>query len=485
MEEYTQITLDDWVNMKESLRKDLIGVQESFVRIGYTLRRMEDQRLYERDGYKNITEFAKAEYGLSASTVSRFKDINRRYSIDGYSDQLRPEYAQYGSSKLSEMLSLPEQDMEMVTPETTRESIRELKRFNREEPEAGVADDVRELIRRFYEDNAELLEELKASEAWNTGDTKELTEIVKPGDDRMYRKGLYFMVMYEKEIKIKKYGSIAQPMSWEMFFVVTRAVAGAMAPDVSENEPGQTESAMEEETAYEEIDAGTEHEEQAAVDKAECEPEEEASENEPERTETSGENEEVPTAAVREDKDEPSAEAGEDKSSLMAAVQGEKDEISAVQEDEEASVAAAGRDESGQAATVPEKEMRESRTEKFAPAQNIGKEGEGDSHDPERNDTSERSLQTAGEADAEAQTEKGEKTQETAGSDVGTLSRAQEHCQTRKAYMDTLTPYRMAHYMAEERERQSLNPSMLFYPSKLIEWLTQDVDGDGREIVDV
>ena len=268
-----------------------------------------------------------------------------------------------------------------------------------------------------------------------------------------------------------------------MFFAVTRAVAEAMAPDVFENELGQTEQVMDEEDEHAEIDAGTEQEEQATVDKAECEPEE-ASENEPERTEASGENEEAQTAAVREDKDEPFAEAREDKSGLMAAVQGEKDEISAVQEDEEAPVAAAGRDESGQAATVPEKEIRESRTEKFAPAQNIDKEGEGDSHDPERNDTSERSLQTAGEADAEAQTEKGEKTQEIAGSDVGTLSGAQGHCQTRKAYMDALTPYRMAHYMAEERERQSLNPPMLFYPSKLIEWLAQDVDGDGREIVD-
>ena len=37
MEEYTQITLDDWVRMKENLKRDLIGVQESFVRIGYTL----------------------------------------------------------------------------------------------------------------------------------------------------------------------------------------------------------------------------------------------------------------------------------------------------------------------------------------------------------------------------------------------------------------------------------------------------------------
>ena len=54
MEGYTQITLDEWVQMKESLKRDLVGVQESFVRIGYTLRKIEEQKLYGQDGYKNI-----------------------------------------------------------------------------------------------------------------------------------------------------------------------------------------------------------------------------------------------------------------------------------------------------------------------------------------------------------------------------------------------------------------------------------------------
>lgn len=62
--EYVQMTLDDWVQMKQKLRQELIGVKQSFVRIGYALRQIDDQRLYENDGYKSIAEFAKAEYGL-------------------------------------------------------------------------------------------------------------------------------------------------------------------------------------------------------------------------------------------------------------------------------------------------------------------------------------------------------------------------------------------------------------------------------------
>ena len=134
--EYTQLTLSDWMEMKNKLRQELQGVKQSFVRIGYALRKIDDGKLYEQDGYKSVAEFAKAEYGLEASTVSRFMSINREYSIDGYSERLREEYLDLSRSQLEEMLKLPEPDRQMITPETPREDIRDLKRFNREEPDS-------------------------------------------------------------------------------------------------------------------------------------------------------------------------------------------------------------------------------------------------------------------------------------------------------------------------------------------------------------
>lgn len=68
--EYVQMTLDDWVEMKRKLRQELQGVKQSFVRIGYALRKIDDQELYKQDGYKSIAEFAKEEYGLEPSTTS-------------------------------------------------------------------------------------------------------------------------------------------------------------------------------------------------------------------------------------------------------------------------------------------------------------------------------------------------------------------------------------------------------------------------------
>ena len=155
--EYVQMTLDEWINIKQKLRQELIGVKRSFVRIGYMLRKIDDQRGYEQDGYRSIAEFAQKELGLHPSTTTRFMEINREYSIDGYSERLREEYEDLSRSQLEEMLKLPENDRQMIQPETSREDIRDLKRFNKTEPEAGEADDLSQLIEQFFPDNRETL----------------------------------------------------------------------------------------------------------------------------------------------------------------------------------------------------------------------------------------------------------------------------------------------------------------------------------------
>ena len=113
--DYVQMTLDEWVEMKQKLKEELLGVTQSFVRIGFALRQIDDQKLYERDGYKSVAEFAEKECGLNSTTTSRFMSINREYSVDGYSDRLRPEFAGLGRSQLEEMLKLPEEDRSMIS----------------------------------------------------------------------------------------------------------------------------------------------------------------------------------------------------------------------------------------------------------------------------------------------------------------------------------------------------------------------------------
>lgn len=234
--EYTQMTLDQWVIMKDQLKQDIldaqnkfIGIKRDFVRIGFKLRKIDEMKLYEKDGYKSVAEFAKAECNLSDSDVTRFIQINERYSVGGYSEELREEFLQYGSSKLAEMLALPDKDMEMIQPEATRESIRELKRFNKNEPAAGEADDIYKLIETFYEANPDILNELYSSEAITTREADKLIEIVNPSGNKNFKKGLYFLMMYEENIKIKKYGENPQTMSWPEFFEITTDIFGEKA----------------------------------------------------------------------------------------------------------------------------------------------------------------------------------------------------------------------------------------------------------------
>lgn len=219
----------DWDTFKKSLKADLMGVQESFVRIGYKLRKIEDDELYKRDGFASVVDFAKSEYGLSASTVSRFMAINKKYSIDGYSDCLSPEFAELGSSKLSEMLSLPDSDLQMIKPETTRESIRELKQFNRVAPPTEGILKIRELVESFFKDNRQILDNLYCSFQFAMNDIKGMTEIVNPSGNRSYRKGMYFVMMYENTVMIKKFGADVENISWESFFDITKEIFGADA----------------------------------------------------------------------------------------------------------------------------------------------------------------------------------------------------------------------------------------------------------------
>lgn len=229
--EYVQMTLNDWVEMKQKLRRELLGVKQSFVRIGFMLRQIEEQKLYEQDGYKSIAEFARTELGLEPSTTSRFISINREYSVDGYSEILSPEYAELGRSQLEEMLKLPEDDRKMVQPETSRQDIRNLKKFNKSEPETGVADDMRQVIEHFFEDNEEIFNAVfsEADQGMDAENIKRMAEIINPAGNRSYKKGLFFMIMYEDKIAVKKFGGAPQEMTWAEFMSITVDIFGEAA----------------------------------------------------------------------------------------------------------------------------------------------------------------------------------------------------------------------------------------------------------------
>jgi hypothetical protein len=253
-QQYVQMTLNDWLALKGKLEAELRGAAAGFVRIGYLLRKIDETEGYKNDGSKSLAEWAKDNYGLSATAVSRFMAINKKYSIDGYSDQLRLEYSQYGSAKLSEMLALPDSDLEMVSPQMKREDIREIKKFNREmeevarnpkleeeqkpdetivveeAPAVGFAEPVPpdnyKWVLEFFRENGEILNELFSSAAYENSNYDAMKEIVNPSGARTFRHKLTMVSMLEGKIVIKTFGKPQELMSWERFIIVTEAVIG-------------------------------------------------------------------------------------------------------------------------------------------------------------------------------------------------------------------------------------------------------------------
>lgn len=410
--DYVQMTLDDWVEMKRKLRQELQGVKQSFVRIGYALRKIDDQELYKQDGYKSIAEFAKEEYGLEPSTTSRFMSINREYSIDGYSEQLRPEFADLGRSQLEEMLKLPEEDRTMIQPETSREEIRELKRFNKAEPEAGVADDMRQLVEKFYYDNPEILNAVFSEPEYDEQNIKRFAEIVNPGGNRSYKKGLYFLMMYENRVAVKKFGAGPQNLTWWEFWQITRNIFGEAAAGSK---------------TWQNYFGGEEKKEETEDDITE--------ENNHMQSET---DETRPEAQMEKPTDQKEDSGSEEISGQM--------EIQDYPE------------------ILPEENSESVRQESVAPAQMPVKDVEKEMPD-----------EPAGE------------TKETAKSSFTAMNQPEimeKPFGSRKDYMDSLTAYGMADYMAGEYRRQNLKASLLSNPSDLEKWLLEKVDIKGYPIED-
>ena len=224
--EYKQITLTEWLDIKKKLKEGISsardkinGLKKDFVKIGYLLRKIDDNELYKQDGYKSIAEFAKAECGLSPSDTTRFIQINKKYSVDGNSEELRPEFLEYGQSKLAAMLALPDSDLNMITPQTSREDIRELNRFNKSDPKQGADSDIEQLIRDFY-----VSQELVRKAVAVKDDVKELRELIAPSGSRYFRKGKWFIMFHENKINIKEYAGIVKEISWEEFTATTAKV---------------------------------------------------------------------------------------------------------------------------------------------------------------------------------------------------------------------------------------------------------------------
>lgn len=128
MDELTSLnTINTVEQLTNVINTELNRAAISFVRVGYLLKRARDENILKDSGYPDIYTYANMKFGLDKSQVSRFININDRYSIGGYSEHLKEEYEGYGYSKLALMLTLPEEINEELSPDFSKRDINAIK----------------------------------------------------------------------------------------------------------------------------------------------------------------------------------------------------------------------------------------------------------------------------------------------------------------------------------------------------------------------
>ncbi|MBR9961244.1 DUF3850 domain-containing protein [Anaerostipes sp. Marseille-Q3525] len=212
MEEYHQITLNEYISIKEDIKRRLNHLAESFVAIGYRLKQIRDTEAYRQDGYNTIFEFAEKELGLTKSPTSRFMAINDKYSVGGNSLELREEFIGLGKSRLSEMLTMDPEDYVLVTDQTSIKDIREIKRMEKAADDNQTLTKFQEVLRKEYASPDRRKELIEIANAKCIDDIK---AAVIPEGYRLMKKGVMAIKFEDEKITVRTMGvSGVQELTW-------------------------------------------------------------------------------------------------------------------------------------------------------------------------------------------------------------------------------------------------------------------------------
>lgn len=181
---------------KNELDTELTKAAESFVRIGYLLKVARDTDILAESGYKSVVEFARAEYNIDKTQVSRFIRINDRFSENGYSCELKAEYKGFGYAKLTLMLQLPSAVNECLTPELSKTDIQAIKdevdaekettdiEIILEQPDHEEESEIENIVKEIGKTEPEVFK--KIHETIEVGEKKAVIESMAPAGEKIY-----------------------------------------------------------------------------------------------------------------------------------------------------------------------------------------------------------------------------------------------------------------------------------------------------------
>lgn len=111
---------------KNIIKEKMKSSVENFIAIGYHLKHIDETEQYKEDGYANIWECAKQEFGFSQARASRCINICKAYSLGGDSPYIDERFKNFNPSQLQEMLPFKDDEhlIGQITPDMSSREIR-------------------------------------------------------------------------------------------------------------------------------------------------------------------------------------------------------------------------------------------------------------------------------------------------------------------------------------------------------------------------
>ena len=445
-----ELMVNNYLAFKKELDTELNNAAESFVKIGYLLRMARDTNILTESGYKNVTEFAKAEYNLKPDQVTRFIQINERFGEGG---RLSDKYSPFGYTKLVEMLQLPDAVNEVLTPEYTREDIRTIRKEIAEEK--AITDlevlmeepDENEKLISILKQIAENTETLRKKLSEWDGELESLRWMLAPSGDNVYMTRVRGIGKFTVSIKEKEDGITLfnirteeeEKIPWEEV-----VAAAGKVKDMLPEEPPKTEEQKDEKI----------QKKVTIVKEKKNDEKRENSENQgknPEKREEIEKRTEPETESIRES-DEENREKGKPEENTEERIEESPKESEKVNERTDA--AGSG---------IPTEGDTGANESRKVPEQHENPEEDGRGKEEGNSTVEIEEIAPAQILPAPVNTEA-------------------DRNLTRKEYMDDLTEYGLADYLHKEYISQRLTGGMLAYPEKLEEWLSEPVTEKGMPI---
>lgn len=247
--EQLRLTLPELEQEEKQIRENLGGIVRNFVKTGWHLSRIDRSGAYKLKGYHSVTEYARETFGMAPDGVSRFIHVYEKYSIQGDTPELREEYRDFNFSQLTEMLQLPEEDHTMIRPETKREDIRDLKKFNKQSEhnpdnllnwQQDPDDIIREAVKEFFKAREKDLNEIY--DQYGVGpypeeDIKKMSRFLYHEKKKKFQNDRVFLILYPDQIFIKSSDGELHDITWTEFFQTMGSIfdGSAAGKDTWEN----------------------------------------------------------------------------------------------------------------------------------------------------------------------------------------------------------------------------------------------------------